>query len=213
MLFYWGGLGQLLGCSCEDLYRCRPLAMDIGASPGGWSYCLAKELKVRQVIACDPAAYMPLPLQGGGELAKGFGPVSAEFFRVLYMTLIKAVTAVLLEHCSNDLPPDFKNSAVELPGIQWFETCTPTSCVRSSCKILRKKNGKKTKRTWSDWTQDDSTYYEVCFDWQLDSNWWRDAQAKTIDLDLCNWWPFWGPTVGSNKVFFQWPFCGTGCTW
>lgn len=41
-----------------DLYRQRSVALDIGASPGGWSYCLAKELKTRKVIACDPAAYM-----------------------------------------------------------------------------------------------------------------------------------------------------------
>ena len=36
----------------------RSLALDIGASPGGWSYCLAKELGTKLVIACDPAAYM-----------------------------------------------------------------------------------------------------------------------------------------------------------
>lgn len=48
-----GGNKELL-----DLYSQRSLALDIGASPGGWSYCLAKELKTRRVIACDPAAYM-----------------------------------------------------------------------------------------------------------------------------------------------------------
>jgi len=42
----------------QDLYSQRSLALDIGASPGGWSYCLAKELKTKRVIACDPAAYM-----------------------------------------------------------------------------------------------------------------------------------------------------------
>ncbi|CAE7268487.1 unnamed protein product, partial [Symbiodinium sp. CCMP2456] len=36
----------------------RNLALDIGASPGGWSYCLAKELGTKLVISCDPAAYM-----------------------------------------------------------------------------------------------------------------------------------------------------------
>lgn len=48
-----GGNKELL-----DLYSQRSLALDIGASPGGWSYCLAKELKTKRVIACDPAAYM-----------------------------------------------------------------------------------------------------------------------------------------------------------
>ncbi|CAE7872452.1 unnamed protein product [Symbiodinium microadriaticum] len=36
----------------------RNLALDVGASPGGWSYCLAKELGTKLVISCDPAAYM-----------------------------------------------------------------------------------------------------------------------------------------------------------
>ena len=42
----------------EVLYTGRCVAMDIGASPGGWSYCLATKLQTQRVIACDPAAYM-----------------------------------------------------------------------------------------------------------------------------------------------------------
>jgi len=42
----------------EELYTGRYMAMDIGASPGGWSYCLATKLQTQRVIACDPAAYM-----------------------------------------------------------------------------------------------------------------------------------------------------------
>ncbi|CAK9067581.1 unnamed protein product [Durusdinium trenchii] len=32
----------------------RRLALDVGASPGGWSYCLATQLCIQRTIACDP---------------------------------------------------------------------------------------------------------------------------------------------------------------
>ncbi|CAJ1401187.1 unnamed protein product [Effrenium voratum] len=41
-----------------DLFQGRGCAVDFGASPGGWSFCLATALQIRRVIACDPAAYM-----------------------------------------------------------------------------------------------------------------------------------------------------------
>lgn len=57
----------------ERRYTGRRMALDVGASPGGWSYCLAQRLCTCHVIACDPAAYMhPLVrrLSVEGTLAK-----------------------------------------------------------------------------------------------------------------------------------------------
>lgn len=42
----------------DQRYRGRDLAIDIGASPGGWSYCLAQEFHTKLTIAVDPAAHM-----------------------------------------------------------------------------------------------------------------------------------------------------------
>ncbi|CAD7927815.1 unnamed protein product [Amoebophrya sp. A25] len=39
-------------------YSKRNLAIDLGASPGGWSFCLAREFGTRRVLAVDPAAHM-----------------------------------------------------------------------------------------------------------------------------------------------------------
>jgi len=40
-----------------ELYCGRSLAVDIGASPGGWSYCLAQNFDTKRVIAVDPATH------------------------------------------------------------------------------------------------------------------------------------------------------------
>eukprot|EP00913_Durusdinium_trenchii_P032490 g30418.t1 len=42
----------------SERFSKRRLALDVGASPGGWSYCLATQLCIQRTIACDPAAYM-----------------------------------------------------------------------------------------------------------------------------------------------------------
>ena len=42
-------------------YVDRGLAVDIGASPGGWTYCLSKQFNTHKVVAVDPAThYHPL---------------------------------------------------------------------------------------------------------------------------------------------------------
>lgn len=45
-------------------YEHRPLAIDIGASPGGWSYCLARNFSTKRTLAVDPAEHMHDLLKG-----------------------------------------------------------------------------------------------------------------------------------------------------
>jgi len=41
-----------------DCYKKRTLALDIGASPGGWSHCLTHAFQTEHVIAIDPGKHM-----------------------------------------------------------------------------------------------------------------------------------------------------------
>ena len=45
-------------CSIFSKYRNSNLAIDVGGSPGGWTYCLTKDFGVKHVISIDPAKEM-----------------------------------------------------------------------------------------------------------------------------------------------------------
>ena len=45
-------------CSILSKYRNSNMAIDVGGSPGGWTYCLTKDFGVKHVISIDPAKEM-----------------------------------------------------------------------------------------------------------------------------------------------------------
>eukprot|EP01064_Diplonema_japonicum_P016949 TRINITY_DN25009_c0_g1_i1.p1 TRINITY_DN25009_c0_g1~~TRINITY_DN25009_c0_g1_i1.p1 ORF type:complete len:491 (+),score=117.21 TRINITY_DN25009_c0_g1_i1:34-1506(+) len=82
---YLGVMGRV------EAYTGRDWAIDVGASPGGWSYSCAKDLGTKKVLAVDPAATMSPMLKeyglqdvglGDGNMLKAYASENPKIFQL-----------------------------------------------------------------------------------------------------------------------------------